>query len=586
MPVYLLQQAENRAEYQEDLEKKKQELFEEIDSFHIEGKTQINKLKRYLVQCGIWTLAEMDYPLRKEYQKYLEGNITKRKCGRYLHIYDEVMQKYIYRQMKTLSGKRKYEWKYQNQIIFLKYYPDSEIAENYRTVRTQDILEWDFKQDCSEVLKKQIFYTLTHIVTDTTIQSAHRNKKIMALKILYLSCIQQGVKDIGMLELYQIEKFRCDFEKYGNASLLNHMSIVGNCRKDAFMQCKRIPWEATVWYLDRLHLGANRINPSSSMNSISFMEIHEKENREILQAYMKYELGVTGQAVSTICHRFTFICSFLEMLEQEQVSAVEATDKQVKEYAESLRKRGIQAKGFNERIYSIGHFYKFMEVRNYISKMPFRIEYFQQKEIRVHHNRSVEEKVYMEILEKLHLFPERLRCMFLHLWCLGLRASEVCTLKGNAYYQQNGDYWIQVYQVKMKNYKKIPIPKALYQIMQVYLKKYEIQPDDYIFQNKKGGACLYSTFRSQMLNACEENEIAGGEYIFRSHDYRHTVATLLFDSKVSIQSIRDYLGHTYEEMTRQYIDYMPKKIAQANEEFFEMQGSSLVSCLKERIEDD
>ena len=26
--------------------------------------------------------------------------------------------------------------------------------------------------------------------------------------------------------------------------------------------------------------------------------------------------------------------------------------------------------------------------------------------------------------------------MFLHLWCLGLRASEVCTLKGNAYYQQ------------------------------------------------------------------------------------------------------------------------------------------------------
>ena len=76
----------------------------------------------------------------------------------------------------------------------------------------------------------------------------------------------------------------------------------------------------------------------------------------------------------------------------------------------------------------------------------------------------------MEILKKLYLFPERLRCMFLHLWCLGLRASEVCTLKGNAYYQQGEDYWIQVYQVKMKNYKRIPIPQALYQIMKVYLK--------------------------------------------------------------------------------------------------------------------
>lgn len=118
-----------------------------------------------------------------------------------------------------------------------------------------------------------------------------------------------------------------------------------------------------------------------------------------------------------------------------------------------MRERGIQAKGFNERIFGIGHFYKFMEVKQYITRMPFRIEYFQQKEVIVHHDRSVEETVYMEILKKLYLFPERLRCMFLHLWCLGLRASEVCTLKGNAYYQQGEDYWIQVYQVKMKNYK-------------------------------------------------------------------------------------------------------------------------------------
>lgn len=430
-----------------------------------------------------------------------------------------------------------------------------------------------------------IFYTLTRIVTDITLQSVYRNKRILALKILYLSCARQGIKDIGMLEIYQIEKIHHDFEKYGNSSMMNYMGIIGSCRKDAFMQCERISWEATVWYLERLHLGENRINPSSSMNAISFMEIHEKKNREILQAYMKYELGVTGQAVSTIRHRFMFICNFLEMLEEEQIPAIKATAEQLKKYADSLRKREIQAKGFNERIFAVGHFYKFMEVRQYIPKMPFRIEYFQQKEIIVHHDRSVEEKVYMEILEKLHLFPERLRCMFLHLWCLGLRASEVCTLKGNAYYRQGEDDWIQVYQVKMKNYKRIPIPKALYEIMQVYLKKHEIQPEDYIFQNKKGGACLYSTFRCQMLNACEENEIAGGEYIFRSHDYRHTVATLLFDNEVSVQSIRDYLGHTYEEMTRQYIDFMPKKIAQASEEFFEMQGSSLVSCLKERNED-
>ena len=73
---------------------------------------------------------------------------------------------------------------------------------------------------------------------------------------------------------------------------------------------------------------------------------------------------------------------------------------------------------------------------------------------------------------------------------------------------------------------------------------------------------------------------ANGKYIFRAHDYRHTVATIFYDNQISIQSIRDYLGHTYEEMTRQYIDYMPKKIADANDKFFE-QEKSLVSRLKE-----
>ena len=153
-------------------------------------------------------------------------------------------------------------------------------------------------------------------------------------------------------------------------------------------------------------------------------------------------------------------------------------------------------------------------------------------------------------------------------------------LKGNAYDRQGNDCWIQVYQVKMKTYKRIPIPEGLYRVMEVYLKKHHIQPEDYIFTNTKGGPCLCQTFRYQMLKACEENEIKNGNYIFKSHDYRHTVATMFYDNHVSIQSIRDYLGHTYEEMTRQYIDYMPQRIAAANDDFFSIQGNSLASQLK------
>lgn len=111
------------------------------------------------------------------------------------------------------------------------------------------------------------------------------------------------------------------------------------------------------------------------------------------------------------------------------------------------------------------------------------------------------------------------------------------------------------------------------QIVSFYLKIYDTVKQQHIYQ------------QMQTLEACRENKIANGEYLFQSHDYRHTVATMFYDSHVSLQSIRDYLGHTYEEMTRQYIDYMPQRIAKANDEFFEMQGSSLASWLKKEEKD-
>ena len=586
MPVYLLQQAEDRAEYQEDIEKKKRKLLAEIDSLQIKDKTQVNTLKKFLAEREIWSLQDMDYPLRISYEQYLKEKRNLNRISWHLRIYDVIKQQHIYQQMQTLTGKRFYEWKYQNRVFFLRYYPDSQIAESFKCVKNLKIIVWDFSKNASEILKRQIFNTLEQIITNTAVCAAYRNKRLQALKILYDSCLKQNITDIGMLEMEQFENICTDFRKQGKETLSNQLSIIGACRKNAFMQQEHIQWNATVWYLDRLHLGENRIDKSKSLNSISFMEIKEKQNREILQAYMKYELGVTGQAVSTINRRFMCVKNFLKMLEKKRILAVCATAEELSDYAKDLLEHHVQAKGFNERIYSIGHFYKFMEVREYIAKMPFHIEYFQQKVITAHHDRSVEETVYMEVLKKLYLFPERLRCMFLHLWCLGLRASEVCTLKGNAYYQQGKDYWIQVYQVKMKNYKKIPIPKALYQLMKIYLKKYDIQADEYIFKNEKGdGACLYSTFRRQLLKACIENKIANGEYIFKSHDYRHTVATMFYDNGVSLQSVRDYLGHTYEEMTRQYIDFMPKKIAQANEEFFDTQEGSLASWLRKGEQD-
>ena len=81
---------------------------------------------------------------------------------------------------------------------------------------------------------------------------------------------------------------------------------------------------------------------------------------------------------------------------------------------------------------------------------------------------------------------------------------------------------------------------------------------------------------------CETYQIGDGTYIFQAHGYRHTLATVFYDEGVPLQSVRDYLGHAYEEMTQQYIDYMPRWIDEASKAYFKETDNSLSVGLKER----
>lgn len=383
------------------------------------------------------------------------------------------------------------------------------------------------------------------------------------------------------MEETDLDAYEQYIKQYLPQSVKRYSIVVMNlCRKLSFVQADEIHWSAGVWYLEGLHLPEYRINHSTSRESISFIEIHEPLNRKYAQEFMKYELGINGQAVSTVIKRYTEVRSFILYLEEQGILVTQCAVENLKEYFSLLLEKKLTPQGYNEKVLEITYFIRFLVVRKYMKPIIFFPEYYYQKVTPTHHQRSVKEEVCREIIEKLQYFPEHLRCMFLHLWCLGLRGSEVCTLKGDAYYWEGEDPWIRIYQVKMKSYKRIPIPKALYDVMKVFIEKHGIRPNEYLFKNKKGGACLYTTFRSQMLKYCEINKIQNGEYLFKSHDYRHTFATIFYDSGVSLQSIRDYLGHLYDEMTRQYIDYMPKKVEQANVEYFSVPENNLASGLK------
>ena len=107
--------------------------------------------------------------------------------------------------------------------------------------------------------------------------------------------------DIETLESEQMEKYKNTLNLKFNGkkvpSVYEH--IIGIARKSVFLNAEEIHWQANVWYLERFPITERRRDPSKSLESISFLEIAVWENRKYAKEYMKYELGITGQALST-----------------------------------------------------------------------------------------------------------------------------------------------------------------------------------------------------------------------------------------------------------------------------------------------
>lgn len=467
---------------------------------------------------------------------------------------------------------------YENHLIYVNFREDNENDARAKNaefrkakvsdkVRDKTELVWDFSVKASEKMKQQIFQLLIHILENVKDPKDRRVRFLLPMQWMYQYCIKQGIVDIETIEQEEIEKLE-EIVKQKVVNYKNSMQIVDNSRKILFMSGKQIHWHANVWYMERFHLAPERVNPCNPVNRLSFYQVENLNNRKLLQEYARYQIGITGLTIGNIRSQQNYVKKFLKYLGPD-VCALDVTEKQIGAYFKEIQQQEIQAETVNRQILDITKFYEYLKIKKHIKAIPFHPEYYEQKVYPIHHDRSVDEDIYMEILHKLNLFPEELRLIFLHLWATGLRISEVCTLKGDAYYWDGEDAWIKVYQIKMKADKMIPVPFMLYEVMQQYIKKNHIHANDYVFQAEQGGAYRIGSFVKRFRTQCKKHKIADCEYVFKTHDYRHTLATQFYDDGVPIQTIRDYLGHVAEEMTKQYVDYMPKKIEKANDNYFD-----------------
>ena len=538
------------------------------------------KTAAFLAIIGIADAKEITYDIRSKYKKYLEENMAESKISEYLKALDQLRLNTIKKDNDENPLKLR-KLVYNNEKVFLMYHPDYKLAMTFYYIRNKEELMFDFSIPASVKMKMQIFKMLVYILDIKENWHDRRERFLIPLKLFYSYCVEKKIEDIEQLSEQQVHEFKENLEEKVGTKTDVYMQIVDKIRKYLFVSAKTTNWNANTWYLESFTFEEGRVNPAREIKRINFGQIRNEKNRELFKQYIQYQIGVSQKAsLQTIRCQYYDINSFLSYLDDKGIVATAVTAEELKQFISSVEDKKIQPEAFNKILIAVARFFGYLIAKKKLNIMPIHFDYYLKRTFSRHNDRAVSNEIQFEILDKLKYFPLHLRLMYLNLWCIGLRVSEVCAIRGDAYYWDGKDAWFKIYQNKMRSEKYVPIPARLYELMKKYIEENHIKADDFIFKNKKGGAYIAGTFCKQFQQ--QLTNVGIKNYLFKSHDFRHTVATDLYSQGTSIETIRDYLGHKTSDMTRKYLDYQEEMIDRANEEYFKSKENKIAFAIQKK----
>ena len=199
--------------------------------------------------------------------------------------------------------------------------------------------------------------------------------RLNGLKVVYQFCMQEHIEDLRYITQVQADKL----EKYADTAYAKELAEreLRECQKYLFCHAKNIYgiqqsgiWKDCIW---------NNIESTiQSVKKFSFMGIEKRENREILQEYMKYCLGVTHLAMSGIQAEFYRILAFVMWMEKETAMELKlASETEIKKYFQIIELK--EASYFNDIVIAIYQLYEYLQTKEIIDRIPFRYEYYLKK---------------------------------------------------------------------------------------------------------------------------------------------------------------------------------------------------------------
>ncbi len=516
----------------------------------------------FLFTLKIDSLSKITAATRVSYEEYLNLSVPS-KAKEYLKVLDLMVLSEI-EKIKILRTPI-----FKEELFYLGYFPNSAIARRFYYTAKKEYLYFDFSIPTSLVLKKQIYEMLMHDLSKLETSSPHYflNHFLTPLYFLYKYCIDKRIFNLKLITEEEADGFTKYLVDNMKSKYKDAPQVLYRIRKFLFLLDKEPDFNATLWFPERF-LSDTRINPTREVLSFNFGDINA-ETKEYFQHFMKYLLTLSPRySYQSIVEKYYGAKDFIKYLERNKSNLTELSYSDIEGFIKFKDSLGLSPETYNRSLTILSFFLTVLSVREKLLIPSFPIEYFYKKTYSLHKERSVKEETIDRILSVLPDFPETLGLMYLVLYSTGLRINEVCALKKDCLFVSNSSSWLRVYQCKLHTEKEIPIPSELYRLLKNHINK-DTSGSIYIFPScaDKDKPYKAPTFTRQFkshLSLYDETK----DIVFKSHDYRHTIATDLYTTGAFLQTTRAFLGHTSEDMTKQYIDFLPGRIEHLQEEYF------------------
>ncbi len=338
--------------------------------------------------------------------------------------------------------------------------------------------------------------------------------------------------------------------------------------------------DRNFWTKEILKINEERFNKAGSQYTLNFWRYENENNRELVKKWFVYLLGCTELAFSTLINYNTNMYLFCDYLKDTFLKDVDRNV--IKEYLNINQDKSNNK--INKIVITLSEFYKYLSVHKEFDKeIPIVMKHDKKPDPKKMFHNTVSEYVILKIFNHLHELPFHLMVMYLINYCTGMRISDICQLKNSdCIFTMDNCYFIRYSVQKMQKEHAVLIPKALYDLIaqQINVNKALSYKEIYLFPSLMQQNRPFQTqnYGKNMKKWCLKWNIRnedGTPYDFKSHSYRHTIATdLLKNYNVKLEVIQlAVLGHSNINMTTCYAERDDEYRAMLNDKYIGRYGN-------------